>query len=149
MLKNIHPSQISFNKARKYYLHLEIQGCKYVNILPLKKMYEIQLFRIIDSPPLNYTFSFTFNCNKENGCHIRFIPSLGKYILLCFTSKNNNKLDEFLNEFMLSGERNIIINMSENYKLITMLICNRYNKNNDTNKVLSDKYLMRFIASYL
>ena len=150
MLKNIHPSQISFNKARKYYLHLEIQGCKYVNILPLKKIYEMQLFRIIDSQPLNYyTFSFTFNYDKENGCHIRFIPSLGKYILLCFTSKNNSKLDDFLNQSMLYGTRNIIITMCENYKLITMLICNRYNKNNDTNKVLSDKYLMRFIASYL
>ena len=150
MLKNIHPTQISFNKARSYYLHLERFGYMHLNKLPLKKIYEVQLSNIIDSQIMNY--SFTFNYNKAHGCRIRFIPDMNIYMLIYFTSKTDNRnLDDFLTQLMLYGSRNVILTMSENYKLIAMLICNKYLTDNGikSNKVLSDKYLMWFIASYL
>ena len=148
MLKNIHPDQISFNKARRYYLHFERQGHIHENKLSLKKIYEVQLSNIIDSQTMNY--SFTFNYNKEHGCRIRFIPYIGQYMLIYFTNeKENHNYDDYLNQVMLYGSRKVILTMSENYKLLTMLICNKYNNKCETNKVLSDKYLMRFIASYL
>lgn len=150
MLKNIHPSQISFNKARRYYLHLERFGHMHVNKLSLKKTYEVQLTNIIDELPMNY--NFTFNYNKEHGCRIRFIPYIGQYMLLYFICEDNGNLDSFLTQVMLYGSRNVILTMCENYKLITMLIYNKYNKNDkkcESNKVLSNKDLMRFIASYL
>lgn len=151
MLKNIHPSQISFNKARRYYLHLERFGHMHSNSLPIENIYEVQLSNIIDSQIMNY--SFTFNYNKAYGCRIRFIPYIGQYMLIYFTNeKENHNYDDFLNQVMLYGSRNVILTMCENYKLITMLIYNKYNKNDkkrESNKVLSNKDLMRFIASYL
>jgi hypothetical protein len=148
MLKNIHPDQISFNKARRYYLHLKRQGHMFSNSLPIEKIYEVQLSNIIDSQTMNYSFTFTYN--KAHGCRIRFIPYMNIYMLIYFTNeKEGHNYDDFLNQVMLYGSRNVILTICDNYKLLAMLICNKYNKNNETNKVLSDKYLMRFIASYL
>ena len=133
MLKNIHPSQISFNKARNYYLSQQ------------NKTYKIILTKeIVDLKCVSHLI-YQFKC--ENGYLFEVVYSewSNKYLYVWYQPLGVNR--DFIFEWILI--QNFTIDMSENYKLITMLICNKYNKNNESNKVLSDKYLMRFIASFL
>jgi hypothetical protein len=135
MLKNIHPSQISFNKARNYYLSNK------------HKTYKIILTKEIVE--LKYVSHLIYQFKCENGYlfEVMYSEWSNEYSYIWYQRLGDNI--DFMFEWAL-GEK-FTIDMSENYKLITMLICNKYLTDNGmkSNKVLNDKYLMRFIASYL
>ena len=133
MLKNIHPTQISFNKARSYYLSYE------------NKTYKIILTKEIASLKKEPHLFYRFKCENGYEIVVEYYEWANKYAFMWYQHFGVNS--DFTFEWIL-GE-NFTIDMSENYKLITMLICNKYNNKCETNKVLNDKYLMRFIASYL
>ena len=138
MLKNIHPSKISFNKARRYYLSYE------------NNSYEIKLTKEIFQqknglPQLIYVFKT--NHKYQYTIEVEYSERFNKYTSVFLYSFIEIYKRDIKLEWILT--KNFTIDMSDNYKLITMLICNKYNKNNKPNKVLSDKYLMRFIASFL
>ena len=133
MLKNIHPSQISFNKARSYYL-------SYKN-----KTYKIRLTKEIVESVSNLIYQF--KCENGYLFEVMYSEWSNKHSYIWYQHFGVNSDITF--EWALT--QNFTIDMSENYKLITMLICNKYLTDNgmNSNKALSDKYLMRFIASYL
>ena len=143
MFKNIHPSKISFNKARNYYFSDNTNS-----LYKIKKVLKYSAsFANNDFNICVYYQNMFYQFDIENGYTIRvaYNEMKNKYDIFGFVNYNikRNICFEFMSLMLFT------IDMSENYKLITMLICNKYNKNNESNKVLSDKYLMRFIASYL
>jgi hypothetical protein len=142
-INNIIPDKLSVNK--NYYVHYKKHNvCKKIKI-QLQKM---------SHQERTYTFNFKHNNVNTYRVNFWYDAELNVYYVKSSFKKDIHNRNKYLENIIIElvyNKANVNITICENYKLIAMLIYNKYLSDNGmiTNKVLSDKYLMRFIASYL